>query len=378
MKEVHIITGSEKERYLDSLDASLSVLCHNLKNEQLFRKESVEAVARASSWDWSRLPSFNHTSDILVTQLQRVRNMYDLMRSITTDPTPAKNRSHLRELGISTESGLPWYSSITDIIIHKERRDEFLNSLPQYDALALKLQDLLSSDEVDMTEVAQHADKIYQTALQRNYFEYLGDQLLIGPADMQKKDSIIVKKEIDLGVETLWSVSSIQYSRARGMFQIYVMDLWEDVPAEGDEPFVKKEGEGVDTLSDKFAREFDFSENNDAWYMLQKIDEEYPTIHPVHMTRLLVGPFDNQYFTSPQGFKPFPVSLALIDKDKEFDLLRCSRDYAYAPNAEVRQGRTFQKIHRMKWNDLFSVTKAKYAGTVAEHLLGAQSYLFEK
>ena len=376
--ESYPVAGDEKGSYLKRLDNALNVLAKNLST---IRGDAQDAVLKAfgeqNDWDWTRLPkqrdSYRATYNALSALVQRVRKEYGWFDWIYSSENPENNHGYFDELNISAESGLPWVFDLIEL--HRLRKDAeaLLEKMPSYKDSAVELRKLLLEDYVEIDDIGAKANDIHKSAMQRNFIEHLKDAELLSWESTDFSMKPRVTKIMPLGVESLWNLVFIKYSRASSMFQLYSIDLWQDIR----EPHIIENASGIGEISGELSGSLTFGDETAAWYILKTIDERFTSLHPVHVSRALIGPFENRYLTKPDAIKPLGITQELLKDDKEAALLRFSRQYAYAPNHEAVGDRVQQVIYRENWNDEFIVCPAKYSPSVSKSVLGTSVRIFE-
>src|SRR3989338_9217813 len=158
------------------------------------------------------------------------------------------------------------------------------------------------------------------------------------------------------------------------MFEAYVVDLWQDTQGKEITESSQK-GEGV--LSIEFRKTLDFSITNAPWYVLHSLDERVAAIHPVHMSRCLIGPFESKYRTQLGKIQQLPIIQELLRSDTNAGFLRASIQYSYAPNHELKNGVRRQVVYRQAWSDEFIVVPSHNAARVNESMKGTNIRICE-
>ena len=152
-----------------------------------------------------------------------------------------------------------------------------------------------------------------------------------------------------------------------------MIDAWQDIR----DPQITETEPGRGKISRELERSFTFGRDNVAWYILKTLDERFQGLHPVHVTRALIGPFETRYLTKPGSIKRLPVTDDILAHDPHAGLLRFSRQYAYAPNHEEHKETVRQVIHREPWADEFIVSPTRYAPKVSASVLGTNVRIIE-
>ncbi len=369
-EEESTLTGEAKSAYLRRLDLALGVLAKELScTPQISQK--LKDFGDKEGWDWSRIPAKN-TYGLITQQVQRIQEEYRWFDWNYNAEDPSKNRGYFTEVNISTQYGLPWFLNFTTLHRLRKEAPELLKRIPACSELAKQLKDTLLEDVLETEAVPDKTKKLHQQAMKRNFLEQLKDAELLGWESSKYCLTPKVTKLVSLGVEELWNLTFARYSPATGMFQAYAIDLWQDMR---DKQI--KETENGTVISPLLDRALDFSKDNAAWYVIQEIDDRFDSLHPVHVSKCLIGPFENRYLTYPQDIEPLPITTELLKEDSDAALLRFSRQYSYAPNSQETDGKVRQIIYREDWRDEVIVCPAAYAPRVASSVLGTNVRIFE-
>ena len=364
----HSLTGEEKTRYLHQLNDALTVLANSYTSSHDELSPALKTFGEKNDWNWSRLPSQPKTNQTIGELLNLVRREYQWFDCQDHEQDPAQNQGYFENIDVSAEAGLPW--SFDFISLHRLRGEarSRLEKMPSYEDTALELRSLLTEDFVDMGEVPARVKEIHKTAMKRNFLEQLQSAALLGWESTGYSLPPQARKISSLGGEELWNISLIRYSPASSMFQLFTLDLWQDIR----EPQITMSDKGTPIVSPKLDAALKFGEDNAAWYIIQSIDEKFLSLHPVHVSRGLVGPFENKYLTKPDQIKTLPITAELLKGDQKAALLRFSRQYAFAPNHQEVEGRLQQVVYREDWREEAIVCSARYASRVASSVLGTQ------
>lgn len=369
------ISGDEQALFLRQLDNSLQTLAQVLDREKsTYRSEALDQFALANNWDMTRFPMQINTYKTLAQLVERVRQEYDWF-SWRLDPNqPLENRGYFDKIEISVESGLPWIFNFIELGRLKKEASLLLERAPTYEKLSADLATILIEDYLSATETKEKTNQVQRQSLKRNFLEKLSSSKLIC-RETNSPGIFQARKVIPLGAEELWNINGIKFLPSYGMFELYIIDIWQDKI--GDPHFREKDKEDEKTVSDKFVNSLQFGINNAPWFILRDIDERFPNLHPVHVSRALIGPFENKYRTNSKEISPLPITNELIDKDPNVSLLRFSRQYSYVPNHEEKDGVLRQIIHRETWSDEIIIAPAQYADKVNKTVLGTTVRVFE-
>jgi len=207
--------------------------------------------------------------------------------------------------------------------------------------------------------------------MKRSFLEQLQDTELLG-WQSTGHSFLRAEKVRPLGGEELWNLSLIRYDLASSMFQLYVMDIWQDLR----DKQITEEKNGEIKVSSQLQQALRFGKDNAAWYILKEIDQQFKSLHPVHVSRALVGPFENKYLTKPDS-PPLSITRELLAEDQNVGLFRFSRQYSYAPNHETHGKELRQIIHRDDWRDEFIICPARYSSRVGKSVLGTNVKILE-
>lgn len=372
--EYYCVEGEEKAAYLSRLAVSLSALAQGFSLEKDDAKlVTLREFGTVNKWDWSRLPKQESASRQLSELVQRVRSEYSWFDWNVSSKDQSKNRGYFETLNISAQSGLPWVFDLIEL--HRLRKEAAaeLAKLPTYDLLGRRYRDMLLEDYVQEADIAAKTTELHKTAMKRSFLEQLQNTELLGWE--ASKFSMLPKprKVISLGGEELWNITFITHSLARGQFQLYVIDVWQD----NREPQIVDNGSGEFKVSPQLTAALRFGEDNAAWYILRTIDEQFKSIHPVHVTRALLGPFENRYKTKADSIDPLPITAVLLAADLTVGLFRCSRQYTYAPNHEPYGEELRQVISKEDWRDEIIVCPAAHSSEVSRSVLGTNIRIIE-
>ena len=372
MSEMHKVVGEEKDAYLNKLDLALQSLIKYLKTEKTpDQLKEVQVFGNDNNWNWSRLPKLNDTYKHFTNLVQLVRKEFSWF-GWKYSKNPEQNMGYFTQLDIQENSGMPHPFSLVTLENLQEDADNKLSKLPSFKDLDEMLRETAMSDELSDARMRKQIAKIHSQAMNRNFFERLKKEGILGWGI--NKDYITARKIIPQGVEDLWNVQMLRYSIRTGIFHVYIIDMWQDRK----EPYLRMEGEKV-VISNQLKDRLHFPEENAAWYILSSIDEEFPSLHPVHVTRGLIGPFECKYMTSPDMIKPLPITRKLLKQDPEAALLRASVQYSFAPNyvATPKGDDIRQVVYQEDWRDEIIVCPGKYAQMVSTSLKGDRVRIFE-
>ena len=374
-REHHTIRGDEQHRYLTRLDAALEVLVRALAGgSSHHQQQALQAFGQQYGWERDRLPKQDTTYRTFSKLVERVRNEYRWFDWITDSPDPTRNQGNFDEIGISTISGLPWGSSFADLKRMQGTATERLESLSPYVLLSQHLAELLTGDTFTPERVGEEVTNLHKVALRRNFLEQLGAAQLIGYETPAPTHAIQATRQQVFGGEELWSIAILQYNFANGIFETYLIDLWQDIR----DPQIVATPSGVGALSPALANTFRFSSDNAAWFILQTIDVRFESLHPVHASHALIGPYENRYRTKPEPLPPLAIVPELLGEDPEATVLRFNRQYSYAPNhRETPEGKLRQILHRENWSDEFIICPSKFASRVSKSVEGSQTRVLE-
>ncbi len=412
--ETHSVSGEEQARYLQQLDDSLGVMVSSLRQESgETALAALREFGRAKNWNWSRLPKHARSYEKFSELLERVRQEYRWFATVINEPPndPSKNRQYYYDsMELSAESGLPFAFALIGLQKLKENAPELLHKLPSYEEGAVELHRILTEDYVPLEEVPAQADSRAEEALKRSFLEQLLDaELLVGQNLQQGLGALTVEQVRPLGGEALWNLAFARYDLANSIFQLYSIDLWQDIR----EPQITiwhgplstgsisasskpaglaatsaasagpRPGKAVYAISPPLQSALrGFASGNAAWFIIKELDERFRSLHPVHVSRFLVGPFENRYLTKrngnagpgenagPGNIPLLPITPQLLAGDANAGLLRCSLQYSYAPNHEVEGKELRQVLYQQDWRQEYIISPAKYSSRVAQSVLG--------
>ncbi|MDO8641203.1 MAG: hypothetical protein Q7R33_06625, partial [Nitrosarchaeum sp.] len=363
---IHELEGKDKKTYLVKLDNSLHSLEINLATETDFKQaHAVIDFGNSQEWTWDRLPEQNTVYTSLSGLIHQIREMYSWF-DWQIGQNPLKNKGYFEKLQVSAESGLPLCFQLMNL--HRLKRDavDELSKLPDYSLLARDLRTVLMNDTTELEKVVERANKIHKTAMKRNFLESLQNESLLGWDTTKYSLKPQAKKLKEMGGEQLWNLTFMRYSLASSQFQIYDIEVWQDIR----EKHITEEKDGVH-ISDKLLNGFNFSEENTAWFILKEFDERFESLHPVQVSRALVGPFECKYLTQPDEIAHLEITDKLLAEDSDMALLRFSRQFALAPNHVVNgKGELRQVTYREDWRDEIIVCSSRHSSQVANSVLG--------
>ncbi len=371
IKQSREIKNGEKARSLHQLDRALSALVTGLKIEKP-EDRNLKEFGNAESWNWNRLPKENKTYQIIADLVERVRQEYLWFGWQINSEDPSQNRGYFDKLELSAISGLPWLFNFIELHRLRKTAKESLKEAQSYESLVRDFRKLLLEDHVEIAEVEAKSKEINKAAMRKNFLEQIQDAELLGWESTSYSKKPEARLVLSLGGEQLWNVSFVKYSPSSSMFEIYVVDLWQDVR----EPLIT-EANGKAVVSPALEKAFDFGKDNASWYILQSLDKKFKSIHPVHVSRSLVGPFETKYLTNPDDIQILPITQELLAEDSNTALLRFSRQYCYAPNHQVEGEELRQVVPRQNWTDEIIVCPAHYSSRVSKSILGTNVRILE-
>ncbi|MBI5066196.1 hypothetical protein HZA97_08225 [Candidatus Woesearchaeota archaeon] len=371
MDQSYEIKNGEKARYLHQLDRALSALVTGLKIEKP-EDQDLKEFGDTNNWNWNRLPRENKTYEIIADLVERVRQEYRWFDWQINSEKPSQNKGYFSKLELSAISGLPWLFNFVELHRLRKTAKELLKDSQDYASLAKELRKLLMEDYVELEQVAVKSREISEKAMKKNFLEQIQGAELLSWESTSYSKKPEARLILSLGGEQLWNVSFVKYSPAPSMFEIYVVDLWQDVR----EPLIT-EANGKTVVSPVLERAFDFGRDNAAWYILKTLDEKFKSIHPVHVSRALIGPFENKYLTNPDNIQPLPITGELLKEDPNTALLRFSRQYCYAPTHKVEGEEFRQVVPKQNWTDEIIVCPSHLSSRVSRSILGTNVRIFE-
>ncbi|MBI2580852.1 hypothetical protein HYV85_03510 [Candidatus Woesearchaeota archaeon] len=369
----HRLTGSEKGNYTSALDSALEVLANGLAELPEQHPGQFRAFGERNKWDWDRLPKEQNTYQTLADMVRRVQQEYRWFMPVLDSEAPEHNRAYFEEVEVSAESGLPWVWEFIRLASLKRDAPQLLQVMPTYQRAVQTFRSLLLEDYVKPEEVPERVEALHRDALRRSFIEQLRGAELLDWHQGKNSSPVKARKLLTLGAEQLWNITVIKYSAASSLFHLYAIDAWQDVR----EPVFNEVAAGNVSISPSFEAQFEFGTQNEAWYMLRQIDQAFRSLHPVHVSRAIVGPFEGRYSTSPREIPMLPVTKQLLAEDFGVKLFRFSRQYAFAPNHVEVLGEPQQVVHREDWRDEVIVCPAKYASQVASSVAGTNIKIFK-
>jgi hypothetical protein len=362
------LQGSGKQRYLQLLDGALGALADNLAtfgdDQEL---AAVRDFGRRERWDWRRLPRRAGTYRALSELVGRVRQEYHWFQWHASGPEPRHNRGYFDTIQLDASSGLPW--AFDFIQLHHLQRDapELLAKLPEYARLERDLRVLLTTDDVEIDRVGDRARELHRTAMRRSFLEQLRGSDLLGWKAGQTSLPPRARLVLDLGVEQLWNITLLRFMPDRAQFAAYVVDLWQDAREQ-----LLSRGASGPVIADALQGAFCFSAENPAWYIIASLDERFPSVHPVHVSRGIIGPLFHNLGGGHAGADVLPATRRILAADPGAGVLHFTRQYSFAPLHELRDGEPRQIIYRQNWHDEVIVCPARHAARLARSMLGTQ------
>ncbi len=370
--------GEEKERYLLQLNNALKSLQADISSRNVTDyPDDLKEFGEQEEWVWEKIPFHHGLFKTIGKLVGDIATEYRRFAWILDSENPLDNRGYFDKVNISTHSGLPSAVNFYNLHRLRKRAAEAAQRQPSYASCIDDIAQILTTDSVPIDEVNQKVHEKQRESWVKNYLERLKDENLLG----WRRDNItkapVVTKRMQLGAESLWTVVNCSYSVASNMFEIYIADMWQDFDAR--EVWEDESCVGVSPALN--ARLRDYAKNNDAWHIIREIDEDFEGLHPVHVTRVMVGPFDNKYRTLGYDADRLPITQELLKEDENVGILRASLQYSYAPNVVVKgRGKdaySRQKVYRANWRDEIVVCPAKYSNTVSDSLLGTKLKVLE-
>jgi len=373
-REYQKLAGDEKEKYLLGIDRALQILTGNLATEKDFKSyPALFQFGEEKGWDWSKLPENLNTYQSLAALVDRVRQEYQWF-SWRSGDKPSENKGFFEEIGISARSGLPWLYDFMTLHSLKGNSSAELSKLANYEDLANRLKGILMQDYVPLEDVRKESMKLHKEAMKRAFIEDLQNSNLIDWRLSKYAVAPEAKKIRWFGAEELWKITALSYSAANSVFQAYVIDLWQDNLAE---PQIVQDAKGNTTVSAAFSSILHFSEEIEAWYILKAIDDSFENIHPVHVSRAIIGPYENKFMTIPKLTKPLAATLQVVKDNVDAGIFRFIRQYSYAPTSVANGETVRQEIYQQNWSDEVVVCPASYASLISKSVKGTDLRIFE-
>lgn len=352
------LSGQDKEEYLATLESLLNVLETGMLSLPPDYSDRVLQFGQQKGWDWARLPKEQAAYQRMAEVVEQVRQEYSWFMSIES-PEPEKNRAYFDEIELSPESGLPGLWGFVTLGGIRQNVHKLMAETPGYDDTARSLQSLLLEDYAPVPEIPDKAQALRKDALRRNFLEQIRMADLLNWR-VGTPPAIKARKVRSEGAEELWSITAIQYEASSGMFHLYIIDAWQDIS----EHVFQQSGEGVE-ISPLFAPKLNFGGLNEAWYILKAIDRAFPSLHPVHVSRGILGPWESRYTT-----QRLPILQALLKENPNSHVLRFTRQYSFAPNHEEISGELRQIVSIEDWRDEILVCPSMYAADVSRSVQG--------
>jgi len=361
------LSGEEKRQYLHQLDISLEVLAKELLiHKNIEEDPRVSAFGAEQKWDYSRMPQTLYTNRMLALAVEKIRHEYSWFDWITGKENVLENRGFFEEISVNPGSGLPGPFDHIALSNHKKNVKDLLREIPTYEGLFERAKSILTEDYVELSEIQKAIEEIHTSAMKRNFVNLLSEAKLVNWEQTSKNFKPVAQKIRSLGGEELWNLFYIKYSLASGVFQAYVIDFWQDVR----DPQVTEDERGNVTVSSALETSLNFADDNSSSYVIKSLDGKFKSIHPVHTSRILVGPFENKYQTVP-NWQQLDITKELLKEDQSAALLRMSKKYSFAPNHRTNSdGELSQITYPQDWSEEYIVCAARYAQKVSSSILG--------
>ncbi len=274
---------------------------------------------------------------------------------------------YFQDIRPGEKSGLPGTFDL--IALHKLKSDApaILSKMPDYHALASTLQSMLMSDMIPVDDVAARTQIIADDASRRHYLEHLVDADIL----RWKSSDIRIKAERTrvMGVEELWNISFAAYTPSLEAFQLYSIDLLQDRS-----DVLLSESDGIVTVDPRLMQALNYSTGNAAWYVLRDLDERFPSIHPVHVTKALLSPYTGGDL---QGSDSLPACKAISDEDGDATFIRLTRASALSSGQEVIDGNLRQIVPREDRIEEYIACPARYSARLSRTILGDNVRIIE-
>ncbi len=364
----YTIKGGEKNAYMRQVNSALAALVSAVSGtKNIVLTETLREFGKKHEWDWSRIPNIVDNPAALAEQIKLVQEQYQWLDWLTFPNEPQMNRGYVDEIEINSNTGLPWQYNFITLQRLKEQSPQLLEEMPSYDQSAQQLADMLKTDDVSIDQVVMQAGNIQTAAMKRNFLEQLTNAELVGYNLIGKcKEPKAVKIE-RRGGETCWAINLVSYSLASGMFQIYIIHAWEEMLHSS---YFTETENGVE-IAPMLKASLNFSEENTGWFIISKLDEDFPGLHPFHVTRALIGPFENRFLTSSSNpYQRLPVTGAILKDDQNAGILRASIQYSFAPNTINTKEGVKQELYMEDWRDEFIVCPSQYSAQVSGSVEG--------
>jgi hypothetical protein len=368
------LENSERIRYLTQLDSALDALIKGLALEkEAFPKEIVE-FGNKNQWKWTRLPTQMTIFSTLTEMVKKVRAQYDWFNDKVDPRNPMNNRAWFDKIDVSPESGLPWVYDI--IALHRLKADsaKMREQMLDYPVIADNLSKLLTQDYAETSAVKAKAQATQREAMKRSFLEQIANAELLGWKAEEHSMAPKARLVADLMVEKLWNLSFVRFNPGNNFYELFVIDTFTDDQDQLIKQTSATEGEVSKRLQDSLV----FGGTNDAPYMLRYLDSTFDTLHPVHLTRMIIGPFETKYLTKPhRGFEMLEPTAEIMKGNLNLGVLRCKRQYTYAPNSEQSDETIRQVTYDNDWNQEFIVCPAAHASEIAQKILGTDIRVIE-
>ncbi|MBI3334755.1 hypothetical protein HYZ97_04685 [Candidatus Pacearchaeota archaeon] len=364
------LRGEERTAYFSKLQTALDVLSHGLVHEQSsFLKEQLREFGAQHKWDVTRFSPLDVTYRLLGKMVEGVAGQYAWLADSFDSEKPEQNRAYFDETTIYHQSGLPWVFDFVELHRLRKNADAELQKLPSYAHAARTLATLLIGDARTPEETAAEATALHRTALKRSFLEQVKNTELYSWESVSG-GFVSAQKIMSLGAETLWNVHGVRYIPSAQIFEACSIDVWQDIRG----TVIQESGtQGEGSVKPEFINSLKFGVDNAPWFILRDIDERFDALHPVHVSRALIGPFEQRH----QNKHTLPIMRHLLAHDLNAHALRFSRQYSYAPNHEVKERVLRQIVHRETWTDEIIVAPGRYASQIAKSIEGTNVRIFE-
>lgn len=369
------LKGEIKNQYLANLDSSLARVAEALRSEKALELvPEIREYGAANNWDWSVLnlydtsntDIFSSSNTDLAKLVDRAREEYAWFDWVDNNKDPSLNKGFFTELTISEETGLPAESNFIALKNIQEDWKKKIESIPSYDTMASNLLLAARSDSIKPSKLKEYFMNIQTNGMKRNFLEQIKNANLIDWNVTGTNYFVVAEEKRTLGLSDNWSISALNYDAISGMFHAYILDIEQDL-RDDRIPLIYKESGKEPVIALELLNKLKRPVVVPAYRILADLDEQFSTLHPVKVIRLVLGTYENKYLSpSSAYFKPLNVTKNILKQDPSAGIFRAMLQYSFAPNNDsIYKDTIRQDVPLEEWSDVFCVVPSQYSSRVA-------------
>ena len=363
--QVRYLRDAEKSEYLKTLDLALASLSKSL---YIQKTELQQPFIDFNPEKLILLPDVSIIFKSLGELVQVAKEHYALFDWIENNADPEKNMGYFDEIGVWTGSGLPWTFDFVELERLKIESSKIMAEMPTYDFLQQEMQKEIRSDRSDPTDLRVRVIGLYRDSMKRKFIEHLSSSEMVS-WNGNSTFTLAPKKISPLGLESLWQINMIVYSKGDSIMNLYSLIVSQDNKME----YVSQKGVSPHLLS----RMNGFAVQNVSWYILNELDKEFPGLNPVHISRGILGPYETKYFTGNNVFGSIAIVKEILAEDESASVLRFQRQFCYSEGQDVVKGQLRQKTRQVDFRDQYLVCQPQYSGRISQSLAGSNVKIIE-